>query len=184
MNRIATKNGRIIVDEKLTNFWVSEWVSKKVYQWHGDNCVHFLEPDTINMIQFLRTWLGTPLTMNNWWEGGYLNQRGYRSDWTTVGAKRSQHRYRLAGDISSTKISADRIRRVIFDYEDDFFNAGVRRVEDGAYSPTWVHIDRKRTDWVHKIELIKPNRSNIARQEILHTNQVKSTWTPYQRKSN
>jgi hypothetical protein len=84
---------------------------------------------------------GVPLICNDWHTGGRLQQRGFRAFESTVGAALSQHKFGRAADLSSSKMSADRMRADILANPDDPAFRFISRIEDGRDSPTWLHLD-------------------------------------------
>jgi len=156
---------RLYIDGVRSNFWITELVSKKTFLNHGFNSIYFVDYEALLMLQKIRGFFGKPMTVNDGWSGGHLNQRGYRSDLTTVGAKNSQHRYRLAYDFSMKSLSADKIREAILANQPFFYKIGVRRIEHGDYAPTWCHVDMKDTQLHNAIYVFKPRRTTQISQE-------------------
>jgi hypothetical protein len=97
----------------------------------------------VNITQFIRTRTGLPVTVNNWWGGGRLQERGLRMPNSTVGGALSQHRLMNAGDISIGNWTGKQMYDFVVENARALFNLGVRRIETHTLTPTWLHLDCK-----------------------------------------
>lgn len=61
----------------------------------------------------VREYYGVPVTVNNWYWGGNLKNRGFRALNTTVGAKLSQHKFGRAFDFDVKNVPAEQVRNDI-----------------------------------------------------------------------
>ena len=136
------------------NFHLHELVDKATYEAYGDFSVRFLDEDTIKLLQFFRERYGST-TVNNWYQGGNLQYRGFRPPNCKVGGQFSQHKFGRGFDINCSKATPDEIRADVMKNQAMFANEGLTRIEDGDFAPTWMHFD---TAWTmfNGIQVIKP----------------------------
>jgi hypothetical protein len=140
---------------KITkNFWLHELVDKTTFERFGDFSQRFLDPDTVKLVQSFRERYGST-TVNNWRQGGNLQYRGFRPPNCSIGGMFSQHKYGRGFDLNCKDATPDEIREDIMANEELFLNMGLTRIEDGAFAPTWLHIDRAWTG-DDKIHVVKP----------------------------
>jgi hypothetical protein len=150
------------------NFLVEEFVPQKVYEKYGDSSLWFVDPKIVNIAQLLREYFGKPMTINNWHNGGNFNYRGFRddsfyyqwdSDLSAYKSKRkgklSQHRFGRGIDFNVSGLTSDEVRESILQNEEMWMDAGVTTLEDGAYAPTWCHLDIRTTN-KRNIFIVKP----------------------------
>ena len=127
---------------KITkNFHLHELVDKATYEKFGDFSQRFLDEETVKLVQLFRERYGST-TVNNWYQGGNLQFRGFRPPNCSVGGSYSQHKFGRGFDLNCVKATPDEIREDIMSNEELFLNMGLTRIEDGAFAPTWLHIDR------------------------------------------
>ena len=140
---------------KITkNFHLHELVDKATYEKFGDFSQRFLDEETVKLVQLFRERYGST-TVNNWYQGGNLQFRGFRPPNCSVGGSYSQHKFGRGFDLNCAKATPDEIREDIMSNEELFLNMGLTRIEDGAFAPTWLHIDRAWTG-DNKIHVVKP----------------------------
>ena len=140
---------------KITkNFHLHELVDKATYEKFGDFSQRFLDEETVKLVQLFRERYGST-TVNNWYQGGNLQFRGFRPPNCSVGGSYSQHKFGRGFDLNCVKATPDEIREDIMSNEELFLNMGLTRIEDGAFAPTWLHIDRAWTG-DNKIHVVKP----------------------------
>lgn len=82
------------------DFWLTEFVSKEVYERMGDRSIHLLDPRLFVIAQVIRNYVDTPITVNNWFNGGKYQERGFRLLNTLTGIDTSYHKVGKATDIS------------------------------------------------------------------------------------
>ncbi len=130
-------------------FAPSELVPKSVYERYADKeeIYALFEDDALRVLDWIRDVIGAPVVVNNWKSGGVLQNRGYRTIDSPVGAKRSAHKPNVATgkacafDLSSPAMSAAQIRAAI---EANKTSLPCKiRLEDGRDAPTWVHFDTR-----------------------------------------
>ena len=137
-----------LVEEVNKFFDIRELVSKAVYDKYQTNAWRFFDPRLLETLLILRKdILCVPLVCNNWRSGGKLQQRGLRENTCEMVSKKtkagamylSAHTLGKAVDLSSAKMDADRMRKLIKEHSDKL--PYPVRVEDGKSAPTWLHID-------------------------------------------
>jgi|TARA_R110002020_G_scaffold113252_4_gene260557 hypothetical protein len=141
---------------KLTaNFTLQEFIDPNTYAKYGDSSIWFIDPRIVNLAQFTRERLGKPCTINNWSNGGQYSYSGFRPPECTIGAKLSQHRFGRGIDLKVSGMTADEVREDIITNFDVYKKVGLTTIEDGAYAPTWCHIDIRDTK-SDKLKIVKP----------------------------
>jgi hypothetical protein len=115
------------------NFFLDEFLPREFYQ--------NLERQ-VNIAQFIRTTSGQSCTINNWWHGRNLNNRGFRFN-TTVGSPISQHKQMNAIDLNIGNMTGQQMYDWAVTNARGLFNLGVRRIETPTLTPTWLHLDCK-----------------------------------------
>lgn len=136
-------------------FKIQEFVSRKIYTDWGDNSIWFVDPRVVKLANFIRTFFGRGVTINNWlWNGNY-DQRGFREPESTTGGKLSQHRFGRAIDINVKGMTALEVYNAILANEKVFMEAGLTCMEDIADTPTWCHLDVRETG-LNKVLIVKP----------------------------
>jgi hypothetical protein len=160
-------NGRILLEDKESNFYVQEFVPKQVYSYYGNKSVWFLDNRLILLAQFMRDYFKESMTINNWHSGGSFQYRGFRpdvfyyekqADGTYVSKRKgkySQHRFGRGLDCNLANTTPDDMRKEILSNEELWIEAGLTTIEDGAYAPTWFHGDMRNTG-MEKILIVKP----------------------------
>jgi hypothetical protein len=166
MIKVAS-GGKIIIDEKESNFKVQEFVPRRVYEYFGSSSIWFLDSKLIRLTQFMRTYFADSMRINDWSYGGKFQYRGFRPDvfyyekqesglYKDIRkGKYSQHRYGRAVDCNFSKLTPDQARKEIMDNEEMWLEVGLTVIEDGAFSPTWLHFDIRNTG-KNTIFVVKP----------------------------
>lgn len=138
------------------NFFLDEFVSREIYQSRPDRGRSFLDPRIIWACQWLRDVTGRPVRLNNWWDGGKLQERGHRNWSTKTGATWSQHKFGRAGDVSVDGMTPRKVVELIRQHEKFFVGNGwITTLEDPAFTPTWTHLDCRWTG-LDRILIVKP----------------------------
>lgn len=150
-------SGKIVIDEKESNFKLQEFVPRRVYEYFGKNAIWCVDFDLIRLAQYMREYFNESMTINNWHTGGKFQYRGFRPDVfyyekQTDGSykskrkgKYSQHRYGRALDCNLSKTSPDEMREEIMRNEEMWLKVGLTTIEDGRFAPTWFHGDMRNT---------------------------------------
>lgn len=82
------------------NFILPEFVPPYVYQKFGVRSISFLDKRLFSIAQFYRDLLDVPITVNDWYKGGNLDERGLRLIDSAAGAALSYHKTGEAFDCS------------------------------------------------------------------------------------
>jgi len=154
---------------KYHGFDIREYVPKSVSDEWGDASIRFLDDRLVRADYELKRMLEgfykeeISVTINDWCFGGKLDDRGFRPPTSTVGKWTSSHRQGRGSDKSfKFKKSGKTIPiKDVFDFiiknESYFYSIGVRRIEDVAFTPTWLHWDVTWTTLPFgKIQIVKP----------------------------
>jgi len=127
---------------QIPHFEIHELVDKETYNSLGEKSVWMLNPKAVDGLVKIRKHFNKPMTVNNWYWGGKLENRGYRSIYSTTGAKFSQHRVGNAWDINIKGISSDMLNDYLVK---NYRKFGITTIEDKSFTPTWTHIDFRNT---------------------------------------
>lgn len=162
MNRIKVTN----------NFYLDEFIDPRTYFNCDNNGLNKIDHRLFKVAQLIRDIIGRPLRINNWWhlyikyknnksldwiinyieKSDYSKWSGYRPPSCPIGAKYSAHKKGLAID---TKGDEYALKNIIYSYAEDFYNIGVRRIEDPNITHGWLHIDlEKRNSRLNTIRII------------------------------
>lgn len=136
---------------KLTrNFYLDEFVPKLIWGKFGDHSLWFLDPRLPALCQAIRDHFGEAITINDWSNGGKLEQCGFRPPETTTGAALSQHRFGRASDLHFATKTPEEVRTELRKNFSKFHALGLTTIEKDT--PTWVHIDMR---WTQSIILLE-----------------------------
>jgi len=121
-------------------FELHELVDRATYQKYGDKAWELFEPDSLIMLDDLRSFFNAGITVNTWWghPQGY-QYRGYRPPDSKVGAPRSYHKRGMAFDCDVKGYTAADVRKIILENKDNPLLQKIMRMEADV---TWLHIDR------------------------------------------
>lgn len=134
------------------SFEVYELVDKETYQRLGEKSWWMLNEKAVKGLFELRKAIGKPITVNNWFWGGNLENRGYRSIYSNTGGKFSQHRVGNAFDINVKGMTPLQVYDFILE---NYTKFGITTVEHKDYTPTWSHIDFRPTNQ-KELLIVKP----------------------------
>lgn len=134
---------------------------------------HIIEPEIIDVLQFLRVKLGKPIVVNNWYPvAKQMNDQGISLDdiikkimgddsirkWSglrpedcPIGAEKSAHKLGKAVDPKGDQWE---MFGIIRDNAKDFYGLGLRRVEDPKLTQGWLHMDTLDTGCEEYIKII------------------------------
>ena len=157
------------------NFFLDELVDPHTYFTELDYGLSKLDFRIIHIVQRLRDKKGSSIFVNNWWQ--YLEKlkslnevdvlkflkwcnaksyvhiwRGYRSALCKIGASNSAHKKGFAAD---PKGDEKAMMQIVRDNAKEFYNLGLRRLEDISITKGWLHIDT----WEHNT---KPNSIRVV----------------------
>lgn len=133
---------------KSKYFKIQELVSDGVYKKYGDKSWEFIDDRLVETLDQLREFFGRPITVNNWYFGGNLSQRGYRANKDPMvngksGYYCSQHCMGRAVDFNVKDLSTQEVYNMIVDNIDKFPH--IKRLEHIDTAKTWTHIDLSNT---------------------------------------
>lgn len=123
------------------HFKIYELVDKKIYDEFGETAWQFIDPYMIWTLDALREYYNSPIIINDWYNNGKFDSRGFRASHDKTGAKYSIHKTGKAFDLIFTKkgLSVDQIRddiKCLYAKQDTF--RFINAIEDNV---SWLHID-------------------------------------------
>ena len=139
---------------KPKNFEIHELVPKNIYS-KSNNLWFLFDPRALWTLQAIKEKYKTTVTVNNWYWGGSLQYRGFRSAVGTIGARFSQHRFGRGFDLNTNDVSAEEVQQDIQDnYKIEQAFKYITAIEVGI---TWVHFDTRNWDRdVNGLLIFKP----------------------------
>lgn len=142
------------------HFEVHEFIDPVTFAELGDKAIEKIDKKMIVISELLRAKTGKAVTINNWHSGGQYHESGTRRDDTKTGASKSAHKMQplcQACDYKVAVMTAEEVHKVVLDNEEEFYNAGVRQMEDLSFTPSWTHLASRGPDRADKkIVIIKP----------------------------
>ncbi len=138
-----------------TNFKTQELVPSMIFNKYGEASKWFIDPRILEIIEAIRNRFGKPMTINNWDTGGHLQNRGYRTPDTTIGAWYSQHKFGRAVDFNVQGIATQEIYDDILENQDFYLSIGVTTIEDIEIAKTWTHLDIRNTE-MDTLKIVRP----------------------------
>ncbi len=126
------------------NFYLDEFIYPDLYKSKGRKSRWYIDQRVIDIVQYIRTKTGKPVTVNTWWNSsGGFKLRGLRPFNTGTGASLSQHKFGKAADFDVKGYTAEQVRdKIKNEWKDDLMKMGLSAIEDGV---NWVHIDVRNT---------------------------------------
>lgn len=125
------------------NFYLDEVMNPEMYVRFGSDSRWFIDQRLIDIVQYIRTKTGKPITINDWFHGGRFKNRGLRNFTSSTGAIYSQHKFGKALDFVVSGMSADEVReKILGEWKEDLMELGLTAIEAGV---SWVHIDIRNT---------------------------------------
>lgn len=118
-------------------FKIEELVPSIVFKRFGHRSWMFLNPIALQMLDTIREFYDRPVTVNNWLWGGNLENRGFRTPKSDVGASFSQHKLGNAFDLNVENISSEEVRNDILKNQNNIF-VDINCLESDV---SWVHFD-------------------------------------------
>ena len=135
-------------------FKAQELVAPEYFAIWGDDAFNLFDPHTLRMLDAIRRDFGEPITINNYHTGGNYKESGLRTPTTSTGAKRSRHKKAIAFDLKAKNLEV--LKDFIALHSKSYF---ISRVEDYAFTKTWVHIEIS-TDFVDETHFFRPQGRN------------------------
>jgi hypothetical protein len=140
------------------NFYIDEFVSREFYNKWGSRSIHWIRPELINILQFIRNRYGVPMIINNWATGGNFEQSGLRYPTAAIGAGDSLHKFGCAADPKFKDQEPEFYNEVrndiIINWESIFKKLGLTTIEENT--KTWLHLDVRHIPDQYKIFIIYP----------------------------
>ena len=119
-------------------FKLEELIDQRTFRNFGNTAWQLFTPESLEMLDNFREFIGVPVTVNNWHIGGQFSMRGYRPSWTDVGAINSPHKKGRAFDCDVEGMTAEEVRQKILENQDNPLLNRIMRVEGLV---NWVHMD-------------------------------------------
>lgn len=116
-------------------FKVQELVSKDLYEMIGDRAILLFDPFVLKALDEIREKWGASILINTWWKSGVHSQSGLRELNSKVGAPKSKHKEAIAFDLKTKDI------KKFYDFVTKTPGLNIIRVEDIAFTPSWIHIE-------------------------------------------
>ncbi len=143
------------------HFDLREFIDPITWAEFGEKSKEKIDNRLFKIAELLRTLTGKPITINNWFIGGVRHESGTRRQDTTTGAKHSAHKFDeltvcKAIDCVVFGMQAEEVHKLVLEHEKEFYDLGVRQMEDIAFSPTWTHLSTRLGIDNGKIQIIKP----------------------------
>ena len=142
------------------NFYLDEFIDPTTYNKFGINSLRYIDENIIKAVQYLRTALDMPITVNNWATGGPYQESGLRNFETSTGAKYSAHKFGKAADLKIGKLTSYEMCNLVKKHEEELLKIGIKRMEAPEYTVgknrSWLHLDTCYNGGLNEIILIKP----------------------------
>lgn len=134
---------------KSKYFKIQELVSEAVYKKYGEKSWEFIDTRLIKVLDLLREHFNSPITVNDWYFGGKLQQRGLRANKDEIVKNKSdyyisQHCLGKAADFNVKGMTAKEVFEEILKNKDKFYL--ISRIENIKDTPTWTHVDVANVD--------------------------------------
>lgn len=150
------------------NFYLDEFIDPFTYINERDRGLGKIDYRIVILAQRLRDYWEKPLAINTWWDYFISNEcstsyhtiiknieksndlivngklqsirrwSGYRPPHCRIGSKRSAHK---VGKAIDPKGPGKLLFRIVRDHPKEFYDLGLRRLEDRFLTPTWLHMD-------------------------------------------
>ena len=148
------------------NFSLQEFVSPPVFDRYQEKALWFVDDRMIQTCQKLRDNLNVPITSNNWYCGGDIDDSGLRVQGMPNYSSTSQHAFGRAVNIRSKDISVEELGHHIDQNKDSYpYITSIKR------NASWLHID------------FQNNKSNFAKNFSSQEFLAKETWDKYGHKA-
>jgi hypothetical protein len=153
------------------HFHLDEFVDPFTYFTENDRGISKIDNRLFKIADLMREKLGKPLRINNWWafyaanseksnewlikkiEASYYSKwSGFRSIKCRIGAKLSAHKLGRAID---PKGDEEAMFKIVKDNIKEFYNLGLRRLEDPSITKGWLHMD------IHTLN-VQPNTIRVV----------------------
>ena len=128
---------------KCKNFKPYELVPRNFYnQFAEPNMIYGLfDENALKILDLIREWSGGAIIVNNWYSGGTLQERGFRSKDSTTGAPNSAHKLGKAFDCHSNTKAVLELWDLI-EKNSDKLPCKIRIEKTNGGKPiSWLHFD-------------------------------------------
>jgi len=113
-----------------------------------------LDATLLNSLDPLREAVKAPILINNY-DAGLMN-RGYRSIFSQIGGKWSQHRAGRAIDFNVLGWTMEQQFEWILANQEFLISLGFTTVEHFEHTPSWVHLDCRNVQVTDKLNVVRP----------------------------
>lgn len=128
------------------DFFLDEFMCPEKYSQYGKNSVRLLDMRIVMGMQYIREQSGKSITINNWWNGGSLDERGLRLFKTKTGASDSQHKFGRAVDSNMSGFTIKEYFDFVMSHEKYLIeNQLITTIENISFTKTWLHTDCRYT---------------------------------------
>lgn len=149
-------NNRIQVS---TNFYLDEFIDPYTYLKTIDKGRNQIDKNLFQIAQKVRNLANRSVVINTWWKyyienkdvlsidtiieniensNSYRKWSGLRTNRCNIGSSQSAHKQGKAIDCVG---NGKELFKLVEDNAKEFYELGVRRLEDYKITPTWLHID-------------------------------------------
>lgn len=142
------------------HFDAREFIDPVTWSELGEKAIEKLDKKIPPIVELLRSKTGNKgVVINNYHVGGQYKESGTRRMETKTGAAKSAHKMNpicRAVDCKVVGMTAAQVWEIILNNEKEFYDMGVRQMEDISFTPTWIHLATRGADNPqHKIQIIK-----------------------------
>lgn len=144
------------------HFDLREFIDPITFNEFGADSIKKIDNRLFAIAEKVHQITGVAVTINNWLWGGRRHESGTRRQDTKTGAAHSAHKFNdtnpgKAIDFVVTGMSAVEVNKLIMEHEGEFYDLGVRQMEDISFTPNWTHLATRGDDREdRKIHIIKP----------------------------
>jgi len=139
------------------HFDLEEFIDPVTFKELGGRSILKIDSKLINIAELVRFYCDKAVMINNWNTGGDHKESGLRRLESKIGALHSAHKEGKAIDFRVVGMTPEQVHAIIMAHEKDFYNAGVRQMEDLSFTPSWTHLGiRGKDNTQSKIQIIKP----------------------------
>lgn len=136
------------------HFLIQELVNPETFEEHKENSLDLIDHKLIDILEFIRTDTGKPVTVNNWHTGGSYKESGLRDPNTKTGSPKSMHKKGKAVDPKIVGFTGKEWYEYVKKNAKKLYQLGLRRIEDKKIATTWCHMDTKEHGEPNIIQII------------------------------
>lgn len=136
------------------HFVLEEFINPADFELHKEESINLIDKKLIDIIEFVRTDTGLPITINNWHTGGQYHESGLREKNTKTGAPKSAHKIGKAIDPKIKGWGGQEWYEYVKKNAKKLYNLGLRRIEDRSIATTWCHMETKEHGEPNVIQII------------------------------